>query len=54
MIFSSTLVELSVVDTHPPTGDSPLRNELTLRITVIPPSFGTTYTELTHSLSEIG
>jgi hypothetical protein len=28
MIFSSSFVELSVVDAHPPTGDSPLRNEL--------------------------
>jgi hypothetical protein len=27
MIFLSSFVELPVVDTHPPTGDSPLRNE---------------------------
>jgi hypothetical protein len=27
MIFSSSFVELSVVNTHPPTSDSPLRNE---------------------------
>jgi hypothetical protein len=27
MIFSSSFVELPVVDTHLPTGDSPLRNE---------------------------
>jgi hypothetical protein len=27
MIFRSSFVELSVVDTHPPTGDSSLRNE---------------------------
>jgi hypothetical protein len=28
MIFPSSFVELLVVDAHPPTGDSPLRNEL--------------------------
>jgi hypothetical protein len=28
MIFLSSFVELPVVDAHPPTGDSPLRNEL--------------------------
>jgi hypothetical protein len=28
MIFLSSFVELLVVDTHPPTGDSSLRNEL--------------------------
>jgi hypothetical protein len=28
MIFPSSFVELPVVDAHPPTGDSPLRNEL--------------------------
>jgi hypothetical protein len=28
MIFLSSFVELLVVDAHPPTGDSPLRNEL--------------------------
>jgi hypothetical protein len=27
MIFSSTFIELPIVDTHPPTGDSLLRNE---------------------------
>jgi hypothetical protein len=27
MIFLSSFVELLIVDTHPPTGDSPLRNE---------------------------
>jgi hypothetical protein len=27
MILPSSFVELPVVDTHPPTGDSPLRNE---------------------------
>jgi hypothetical protein len=27
MIFLSSFVELPVVDAHPPTGDSPLRNE---------------------------
>jgi hypothetical protein len=27
MIFPSSFVELPVVDTHLPTGDSPLRNE---------------------------
>jgi hypothetical protein len=27
MIFSSSFVELPVVNTHPPTSDSPLRNE---------------------------
>jgi hypothetical protein len=32
MIFSSSFVELLVVDTHPPTGDSPLRNEFILLI----------------------
>jgi hypothetical protein len=33
MIFSSSFVELPVVDTHPPTGDSPLRNEFIFLIT---------------------
>jgi hypothetical protein len=28
MIFLSSFFELPVVDTHPPIGDSPLRNEL--------------------------
>jgi hypothetical protein len=28
MIFLSSFVEILVVDAHPPTGDSPLRNEL--------------------------
>jgi hypothetical protein len=27
MIFLSSFFELTVVDTHPPTGDSPLRSE---------------------------
>jgi hypothetical protein len=27
MIFPSSFVELPIVDTHPSTGDSPLRNE---------------------------
>jgi hypothetical protein len=27
MIFPSSFVELLIVDTHPPTGDNPLRNE---------------------------
>jgi hypothetical protein len=27
MIFLSGFIALPVVDTHPPTGDSPLRNE---------------------------
>jgi hypothetical protein len=32
MIFSSVFVELLVVDTHPPTGDSPMRNEFIFHI----------------------
>jgi hypothetical protein len=56
MIFSSSFVELSVVDTHLPIGDSPLRNEF---ISLIAdnshsPFFGTTCTGLAHSLPEIG
>jgi hypothetical protein len=56
MIFPSSFIELPIVDTHSPTGDSPLRNEFifSLRIVVILPFFSTTSTGLTHSLSEMG
>jgi hypothetical protein len=56
MIFPSSFVELLVVDTHLPIGDSSLMNEFIFLIVdnSHPPFFGTTCTRLTHSLSETG
>jgi hypothetical protein len=54
MIFPSSFIEVPVVDAHPPTGDSPLRNMFIFLIADNCHStlLGSTCTGLTHSLLE--
>jgi len=55
MIFSSSIIEFSVIHTYPPSRNSSCWDELVISFltTVISPFFGTTWTGLTHELSEL-